>query len=151
MLQITQINTCIQSSAIIMWSNLSRYYIWHCNDTNRFRTHNRASYGVLIMRILKKIDRIITAPHCTPILTNPQSRCTHLISRSNMIHSGAQPFWMSILLRLCVVESIMGLWSLLVFSGLPSPGRFLKSPRAMASWMRSSTRRSIAFLKYGSK
>ena len=39
----------LQSSAVITRSNLSRYYTWHCNDTNTtcigFRTHNRGGGG----------------------------------------------------------------------------------------------------------
>ena len=65
----------IQSSAIITWSNLSPYYIRHSNNSGRkwiisesqqtsHISPSRASYGVSIVRILKKIDRIITAPHC---------------------------------------------------------------------------------------
>ena len=67
----------IQCGAVITQSNLSLYYIRHHDDSNRksirFQTHNRhpitrpygVSYGVSIMRILKKIDRIITTTHCT--------------------------------------------------------------------------------------
>ena len=63
----------IQSSAVITPSNLSRYCILHCDNSDRkwirYQNHNRpwpsqASYGVSIVRILDKIDRIITAPHC---------------------------------------------------------------------------------------
>ena len=66
----------IQSSAVITRSNLSRCYIRRYDDSTRtqirLQTHNRhtyslpsrASYGLSIMGILKKIDRVITALYC---------------------------------------------------------------------------------------
>ena len=64
----------IQSSAIIAWSNLSGYHIWHCNNSGRmwvrFWNHNshispmRAWYGSSIVRILEKTDRVIMALRC---------------------------------------------------------------------------------------
>ena len=66
----------IQSSAVIALPNLSRYYIRHCNNKrqkgyqiseSQQTPHNspsRASYGVSIVRILEKNDRVRTAPHC---------------------------------------------------------------------------------------
>ena len=62
-------NTCnIQLFAVIMWSNITYYCIRHCWDTCisniRFCTYNRhptPSFGVSIVRIFNKIDRIIWA------------------------------------------------------------------------------------------
>ena len=67
-----------QSSAVVTRSNLSRYYIRHCDDSGRkwirFQNHNRhpisrpqgRAMGVYcqIVRIWEKIDCVITAPHC---------------------------------------------------------------------------------------
>ena len=64
----------IQSSTVKTRSNL-KYYIQYCDDSNiNYHTSNsqqtlhsspsRASYGVSIMGILKKIGRVITVPHC---------------------------------------------------------------------------------------
>ena len=55
-------------------SNLSRYYIRHCDNGGRnesdFRLTPdwRASYGVSIVRILEKIDLVITAAHWISVL-----------------------------------------------------------------------------------
>ena len=68
----------IQLSVVITRSNSSRYYIWHRDDSNKSLTSNSqqtphtspsmANYGVSIMRILKKIDRVLMAPHCIRIM-----------------------------------------------------------------------------------
>ena len=52
-----------------MQSNLSQYYIWHCitvtESESDFRiAHSRGSYGVSVVKIWQKIDRIIMALHC---------------------------------------------------------------------------------------
>ena len=65
----------VQWSAVITRSNLSLYYIklwWRQRNVNQISnsqqtsqtSSSRASYGVSIMRILKKIDRVIMALHC---------------------------------------------------------------------------------------
>ena len=66
----------IQSSAVIARSNWSQYYIQHCDNKRQKRDQisvsqqtphtspSRASYGVSIVRILEKNDRVRTAPHC---------------------------------------------------------------------------------------
>ena len=68
----------LQSSAVITWCNLLRYYPRHwrqqqnLNQTSNsqqtpYTSPSQARYGVFIIRISKKIDRVITAPHCTLI------------------------------------------------------------------------------------
>ena len=71
----------VQSNAVITRSRLSCYYIQHCGDNGRHKIHCqtldsqktphssawRASYGVSFVKILKKIDRVITAPHCISV------------------------------------------------------------------------------------
>ena len=64
----------VQSSAKITQSNLPQYYIRHCYNSTRnyirYQNHNRhplpswVSYGVSIVRILEKIDHVITTPQC---------------------------------------------------------------------------------------
>ena len=74
--QIWKIKKCfiIQSSAVTMWSNMILHMVLRKQQQNRNQTSDsqqtrqtspsRVSYGVSIMRNLKKIDRVITAPHC---------------------------------------------------------------------------------------
>ena len=72
----------IQSSAVITRSYLLRYHIRHCDNNGRYYIYiyvmnqildsqqtphispSQASYGVSIVRILEKIDSVITAPRC---------------------------------------------------------------------------------------
>ena len=69
----THTNLYIQSSAVITRSNLSRYYIRHCDvKKNKILesqqtphiSPSQASYGVSIVRIWAKIHCVITAPRC---------------------------------------------------------------------------------------
>ena len=58
----------IQSSSVITRSNLSRYYIRHCDNSGRkwtdFKINTDIPYGVSVVRSWEQIDRVITAPHC---------------------------------------------------------------------------------------
>ena len=66
----------IRSGTIITWSNIIWYCIYHWNARGRIQIrvwihkntpHSspyRASHGVYFVRILQKIDRVITASHC---------------------------------------------------------------------------------------
>ena len=69
--------TVVQSSAVITQSNLSRYYIWYCDDSSRMQitlhSHNRhpiahphrgAMRCLMIMWLLNQIDGVTMAPHC---------------------------------------------------------------------------------------
>ena len=60
----------LQPSAVITRSNLSRYYIRHCDNSGRkwirYLNHSRHPmlWGVYCEDLGKKIDRVITASHC---------------------------------------------------------------------------------------
>ena len=79
-----------------MLSNLSRYHIRHCGNSDRkrlrYKNHNRhstgetqtqqtqtrTSYGVSIVRILEKIDHVISTPHNNP-KKHPVTCCHHFL------------------------------------------------------------------------
>ena len=67
--------THIQSGTVITRSNIAWYWIHHCSGLSRIKMkiwiqkkhpipRPNASCGVYFVWILKKIDRVITAPHC---------------------------------------------------------------------------------------
>ena len=71
----------IQSTAIITWSNITRYCIHHFSNWDeisiRVLTQKKTPhicYGWSLVRILEKIDRVITAQHCT--CKNKEKRLT---------------------------------------------------------------------------
>ena len=43
----------------------------HTSQQTPHTSPSRASYGMAIVRILEKIDRVITAPHCIYNMINP--------------------------------------------------------------------------------
>ena len=57
-----------KSNAVITRTNLSRYYIRHCNISGKSESDVRLKtdnlFGVSIVRILENFDRVITVPHC---------------------------------------------------------------------------------------
>ena len=61
-----QISHIVQSIAVITRFNFSRYYILHCDDNGRtqIRLQTQKKYPIPAVRILEKIARFITAPHC---------------------------------------------------------------------------------------
>ena len=56
---------------------------------------SRASYGVHIVRIWEKIDRVIAAPHCTFVVAIN----THVAQRDNVVHVNAREIHLFVLLE----------------------------------------------------
>ena len=83
----------VQLSAVITRSDLSQYYIRHSDNWQKVNqilesqhtphiSPSRASYGVSVVRILEKIDCVMTAPRCT--LTSLISLEISIISQQNI-------------------------------------------------------------------
>ena len=76
-LEYFRINKPIQLSAVIKRSNIARHYINDCKNWCWIHKKNTpylaltGSYGISSVNICEKIDRVITAPHCTMAVDSP--------------------------------------------------------------------------------